>query len=164
MRRDDTLTAKVFILCLMVILGFVVWAFINNFFKAPEVNFDAEGVSETVSISGLALAPGDEREYSFDLKCRDSGKYQVSIELLEKADGGLKEFINVRVFLGDELVFSGNLSEVMGDSEVLLKEHTFGRESVELRIVYDMPLEVGNEAMGKYADFDMTLLLSEKEA
>ncbi len=162
MRHDDTLTAKVFVVCLMVILGFAIWSIVDNFFKDPEVDFDSEGISETVSINGLALVPGDEREYSFQLKCRDSGEYQVGLQMVEKIDGGLKEFINVTVELDGTVVLRGKLSDIMGTSSVVLENHKFGRDSVELVITYEMPIDVGNEAMGAYADFDMTFLLSEK--
>ena len=162
MRRDDTVTARVFIVCLMVIVGFVIWAFTDNFFKDPELEFDSEGISETVSINGLAMIPGDVREYSFDLKCRESGEYSVGLKLIEKADGGLKKFVDVSVFLDGNEILSGKLSDVMGTASTVLKDYEFGRESVDLVITYSMPSEVGNEAMGTHADFDLQLLISEK--
>lgn len=162
MRRDDTVTPRVFIVCLLFIVGFLIWAFIDNFFKDPKLEFDSDGISETVSVQGLALIPGDTREYSFDLKCRDSGKYQVALKLKEKADGGLKEFVDVSVVLDGNRILSGKLSEVMNTASMVLRDYEFGRESVDLVITYSMPDFVGNEAMGTHADFDIQLLISEK--
>ena len=160
--RDDTITPKVFILCLMAILGVVVWGFIENFFKDPSVDFDTGGVSEVVSVDGLALVPGKEREFSFQLKCRDSGEYQVGLMLTEKADGGLKPFVNVQVELDGKTILNGNLEEIMGSSAIVLDEYEFSRESVDLVITYMMPAEIGNEAMGTSADFDMHILIAGK--
>lgn len=162
MRRDDTVTTRTFIVCLLVIVGFVIWALFDNFFKDSEVDFDSEGISETVSVNGLAFIPGESRDYSFKLKCRDSGEYHVGLELKEKTDGGLKEFIDVQVVLDGKVVLTGNLSELMGSSSVVLRDYEFGRESVDLVITYSMPESVGNEAMGTSADFDMSILISEK--
>lgn len=167
MRRDDTLTAKVFFICLIIILGFVVWMIVNNFSDDKEVDFDAEGFHETVSIEGLALVPGDERDYSFKLKCRDKGEYQVGLRMVEKpeGDGGLKEFINVKIVLDDKVLYEGSLKEVLlGEAVIYGEPVSFSRESVDLVITYAMPIEVGNEAMGTFADFDMTLMVSEKGA
>jgi len=163
MRRDDTVTTRTFIVCLMVIVGFVIWALINNFNKEDgEVNFDTEGISETVSVNGLAFLPGESRDYSFKLKCREKGEYQVGLKLIEKADGGLKDFINVTVLLDGNSILTGNLGELMGYSSIVLRDYEFGRESVDLVITYSMPESVGNEAMGTSVDFDMSLLISEK--
>lgn len=161
MRRDDTVTTRTFIVCLLVIVGFLIWAFIDNFFKDP-LEFDSQGISETVSINGLAFIPGESRDYSFKLKCRDAGEYQVGLKLLEKADGCLKNFIDVNVVLDGNQVLSGNLGELMGTAEIVLRNYSFGRESVDLVITYSMPDTIGNEAMGASADFDMKLLISEK--
>ena len=161
MRHDDTFAPRVFLICGLVIVGFVIYAIINAF-GAKDVQFDAEGVTETFSVEGLALVPGEERTFTYTLKCKDSGRYGVGIEVKEKKDGGLKSFVNVVVRLDGEVILRGKLSDLMNTSETLLSDHTFGRESVELSVTYSMPESVGNEAMKTYSDFDMTLVLSEK--
>lgn len=132
--------------------------------SAPESVIEInEGELRKIEVNELWLAPGEMREYSFKIECRESADYVISLELDQRLDGGLEEFVEVTVRLGEKKIASGKLKTLLKYSEPITYETNLeeGCEA-EFKVTYFMPETVGNEAMGSSTKFDMLLSLNQK--
>ena len=122
-----------------------------------------DGVTEkTLKVPSLQLVPGSEKEYDVHVKCEATGLYQVEVFYYEKNDGGLKNFVNAVMMLGDERVHEGALLELIGGEPVKF-DWTFREdEEMTLTIRYEMPDEIGNEAKNTSAGFDVKIKITKK--
>ena len=161
MRFGGTISSKILIICAIVLAIFaIVFGCIKIFSPSGGLWFGEEGIEETVSIDGLGLVPGESREYSFVLNCTKEGRYAIGIKVDETKDGGLKNFVNVKIKIGDDTLLEDKLVNITDQTTVLDLSYPFLKTTEAFTVVYTMPLDVGNEAMNTYADFDMTVLIS----
>jgi hypothetical protein len=124
------------------------------------IKVSEDGVTESVQqVRDLKLNPTESKEYRVDLVCAASGSYYIYIDYEEKEDGGMKPFVEVTVKLGDEVVYEGSLAMLLEDGcePIQLEGELHAEEPLPITVCYLMPREVGNEAQGTYADFDLHL-------
>ena len=124
-----------------------------------DITVSADGTTETVmSVRELKLSPTESKEYSVNLVCAASGSYLVSLDFEQENDGGMKAFVDVTVKHDDEVVYEGGLLELL-DSDVIIdfESELHAKEPVVITVCYEMPYDVGNEAQGTYASFDIHL-------
>lgn len=127
----------------------------------PEnITVSADGVTESIlAVRDLKLSPTESKEYSVNLVCAASGSYHIYLDYEEKEDGGMKPFVDVTVKFGDEVIYEGELAALLADDGDLIKfeGELHAEEPLVVSICYLMPYDVGNEAQGTYADFDIHL-------
>ena len=121
------------------------------------ITLDSETSTErTLSYSANGLIPGDEREYSVNIKVPAGGKYTLSLDFEETRDRGLKEFINVDLDW-EGATYSATLSALLASEPVIFSVDIGGAKTTVLKIKYSMPSSVGNEAKNATCDFDIKL-------
>ncbi len=126
-----------------------------------DITVKADGVTEKImSVRDLKLSPTEKKEYSVNFYCAASGLYSMTVDYMEKEDGGMKNYVNVDVIFGDEVLYEGRLSELL-DGDVLVKFDGQLHESEPLTVsfIYEMPREIGNEAQGTWSDFDIRFIV-----
>ena len=123
------------------------------------ITVSENGVTEAVvEVRDLNLAPSESREYVINLVCKASGGYHITLEYEEQLDGGLKQFVNVAVRLGEETVYEGRLSKLLSGEEKIQFDGVLEEKTpLPITVIYEMPVSIGNEAQGTYADFDVRL-------
>ena len=148
----------------LLLLGLMAVMLIVFLGKAKEdfpknITVSENGVTESVlAIRDLKLNPTESKEYSVNLLCAASGSYHIYLDYEEKADGGMKPFIDVIVKFDDEVVYEGELSALLdGDEVIQFEGELHETEPLVVSICYLMPYDIGNEAQGTYADFDIHL-------
>ena len=151
----------------LLLLGSIAFSLIAFLTKVKEdfqenITVSESGVTEkAVKVRNLSLNPTDSREYSINLVCEASGKYLVSIEYDEKDDGGMKEFVNVTIKANDDMVYEGTLIDLIDNAPTVEFEgELYAKDPVVITINYAMPYEVGNEAEGTSADFDVIVKIA----
>lgn len=117
------------------------------------------GVTESVmEVRDLVLTPTAKKEYHVNLYCEATGGYNISLDYREKHDGGMKNFVVVKVSLGDKQVYEGMLSELLDeDITIDFPGELHADDPLTLTFSYEMPREIGNEAQGTSADFDIVI-------
>ena len=137
------------------ILAFYIWYAHITFEEGITVS--ADGVTEAVvEVRDLSLVPAQSKEYTINLICKATGGYHISLIYEEKIDGGMKQFVNVTVKLGDREVYRGSLSGLLNGEEVIQFDGELEeKEPLPVTVIYEMPTSIGNEAQGTYADFDV---------
>lgn len=121
------------------------------------ITVEADGVTEKiVNIRDLKLTPTEKKEYSVNFYCAASGLYSFTVDYMEKKDGGMKNYVNVDIIFGDEVIYEGSLSELLdGDVSVEFEGQLCDSEPLTVSFAYEMPKDVGNEAQGTWSDFDI---------
>ena len=117
----------------------------------------ADGVTESVmAVRDLHLNPTESKEYTVDLVCEASGSYHIYFDYAEETDGGMKEFVKVTVSCGETVMYEGSLKELLDTDTVIYFEAILEADDpVPVTVRYEMPRDVGNEAQGTFAGFDV---------
>ena len=121
----------------------------------------SEGKTETVEFEGLSLVPGESCEYAMELKGDYAEIYDVSLDFVDKdKDMTLKYYARVKIMLGDEVVCDELLADVFENDDIVLDVDLTEKKSTELKIVYYLPIEIGNEAKNAEAVFELQITAS----
>ncbi|MBR3804174.1 MAG: hypothetical protein IKJ14_02350 [Clostridia bacterium] len=158
----------------VLIISFIVVAFIsiaiifNNLDARSEftnsVKIDGSGYAEKeIEVRNLQLHPNESKSYTIEVAPEFGGDYEISINYQEIKDGGLKEFVTVSFSVDGKQVQSSSLKNLLdGKSSIVILQNFSEDKPLKLTVTYIMPYEVGNEAQGAYADFDVTLIFDKK--
>ena len=159
--KNRSLNILITALCLVGIMAVILAVFIEHVHEEFEekITVSAEGVTETVlPVRDLKLNPTESKEYSVNLVCAASGSYNVFLDYVELEDGGMKPFVNVTVKADGAVVYEGGLAALLDGNEVVqFESNLFAVKPCVITICYLMPYEIGNEAQGTYANFDVHL-------
>ena len=97
-----------------------------------------------------------------NLKCEVEGEYNVTVSFKELTNGGLKNYTDLRVLLGDEVIHESKLSEVLdfrNPVEIKFTCELDMKSTVPLTFEYSMPEGVGNDAKRTTAKFNTNILI-----
>lgn len=159
-RSINMLIVGFIVLAMMAVGLFVFIEYAHDVF--PEnITVSAEGkTTTTLPIRDLHLIPAETKEYSVNLVCEASGDYNVILEFNEEKDGGMKGFVNVTVSCDGESIFEGSLVELFEKGKTLEFIRTIEADDpTVITFSYSMPREIGNEAQGTFADFNVLLTI-----
>ncbi len=115
-----------------------------------------------VPFEHLGLAPGEECSYTLIVDVKDANQYDLALAFYEKADGALADYAHVRVESNGEVLRDQRLAELFEDNLLTMHVDLRGKKRERVKITYYLPAEVGNEAQGAEAVFE--LLVSAKGA
>ena len=117
-----------------------------------------DGNISPIEFEGLKMVPGDSAEYKLAFKGRDTKEYNVNLNFADvDPDGTLKNFIRVKILSGETELYDELLADAMDGKTLDLKVNFKKAENTELKLVYYMPLEVGNEAKLAASDFRLNI-------
>ena len=124
----------------------------------------SQGETEIVDFESLSLIPGDSCEYVIKLKDDNFPKYDLSIKFSDSApEKTLKNYAYVKVIADGKVVYEDLLATAFQDGGIVLPVDLIAGKNEELKIVYYLPLEVGNEAKNAEAIFKVKLTASNEE-
>ena len=121
---------------------------------SEKIIVQADGVTEnTLTVKELTINPGEKRECCVFLESEIEGDFSTIIAFEEIVDSGLKQFINVKIYLDDQTVYTGTLLELLNGYSVSFLSVLYKDNKTLLKIEYLMPEETGNEAQLTTASF-----------
>ena len=120
----------------------------------------SDGGSEIVEFEALALVPGEQCEYMVKLKNTNADEYDLSLDFVEIEEGTLKNFARVKIISGDETVYDELLCDALEDENITFPIDFNVFRNTEFKIVYYLPIEIGNEAENAEALFKLILTAS----
>ena len=121
-----------------------------------------EGKTETLSFEHLTLIPGQECEYVIQLEKASADTYNLELDFVEIEEKTLKNYARVKIVAGDEVVCDELLADAFESDVIVLPVDYAEGKNTELKIVYYLPSEVGNEAKKAEAIFELLLKASNK--
>ena len=149
----------------IALLGVVAILLLNSLQEAHDfekrVRIDRNGVvTEKLEVNDLTLNPGSKTEYTVKLKCKLEGTYDLSLVFVETEQSPLKDFVNVTVEHKGEVLKTATLAELLSGTSIDLVCDLNSVEYTDLIVRFEMPLDVGNEAKGATADFDIDMTIA----
>ena len=122
-----------------------------------------EGDTETVGFEALALVPGESCEYTVLLKKESTAKFDLRLQLSETEAGRagtLKNFARVKILSGETVLYDELLLDAFTDEAILVPVDFDQNQNTELKLVYYLPIGIGNEAKNAEAEFELLLTAS----
>ena len=122
------------------------------------VTLTQDGIAkETLSIEALSLRPGSKVQSEATITCEASGNFTFLISFSETEDSPLKEFIQVVVKVGEDLLGEYSLAELLGGQTMDFTRTVEMGKSFVLSLLYKMPLDVDDTAQGLEAKFTVNI-------
>ena len=159
--KNKSLNMLIVALLIIAAMSVMLFVFLDDAHDSfrDDVTVSANGVTEKIlNVRDLKLLPTEKNEYSVNFYCAASGLYGMTVDYVEKKDGGMKDYVNVTVLFADEVVYTGRLSELLDEKKDVLVNFEGQLHEVKpmtVTFIYEMPGNVGNEAQGTWADFDV---------
>lgn len=137
----------VFIITLIIILKF---SKTNTFY----ININNE-TKEVITLKELNLIPGEKFSYDLNLKSKKNGKYRINLIFNELDDSLLKNYLNVVVINKDDILYEDLLCNSLKDNGIEFKLDFYKNKPINLKIIYYLDQNVGNEVQKELALFEL---------
>lgn len=119
-----------------------------------------DGKTESLAFADLTLVPGEECEYTVKLEKSGASKYDLELDFVETEEKTLKNYAYVKIIANGEVICDELLATVFENDNIVLPVNFDEGKNTELKIVYYLPIEVGNEAKKAEAVFELLLTAS----
>ncbi len=119
-----------------------------------------DGKTEALEFKNLTLVPGEECEYVVKLKKSGVSKYDLSLDFVEIEEKTLKNYARVKIIANGEVICDELLATAFEGEKIVLPVDFNKGKNTELRIVYYLPVDTGNEAKNAEAIFELLLTAS----
>lgn len=162
--------ATILTACLLVILAsagfnaYLLWH-VENRDDAIQVGLDSDG--EIIEFRDLEMHPGDSVEFDLAITHEVEGECQLSLDFIDSAPvevtNNLKNYIKVIIIFNGDKIFEDDLVKVIDTELAPITCVLDEKKPVEMKIIYLMPIEVGNEAENAEAFIDLAIKVSNEE-
>ena len=120
-----------------------------------------DGKTESLAFEDLTLVPSEECEYTIQLEKTSASKYDLELDFVDTDEKKtLKNYARVKIVANGEVISDELLADAFEKEKIVLPVDFDEGENTELKIVYYLPLEVGNEAKNAEAVFELLLTAS----
>ena len=159
MKREIIMRVGIIVIAVLILCGVILTLLLmNDRVRGNVFDIGLDGNISPIEFEGLKMVPGDSVEYKLAFKGRDAKEYNVNLNFADvDPDGTLKNFIRVKILSGETELYDELLADAMDGKTLDLKVNFKKAENTELKLVYYMPLEVGNEAKLATSDFRLNI-------
>lgn len=131
---------------------------------SKEITLSGTVVHEELGVSLDGMVPGKTVSYMVSFKGEISQTYDVSLVFTPAGDCTLADYIDVNVTLDGKQLNAGKLNAYLSGDAINLGLSATEKDKSVLEITYTMPAEVGNEAQGASAAFNVEITAGQKGA
>lgn len=167
MKKINWISVLMIALCVLILVGTGITAYslLNPTKGTTMIRLDlTEGAGgKIVTFSDLTMIPGESSKYCLLLSSEVEDEFEITLHFSEIDDKLLKEFAYVRIENGDELLCDKRLSEVLLGEPLTCTRKLSNKTEADIRITYYLPEDVGNEAQGTAAEFELMITASNDE-
>lgn len=153
------------LICTLIVVG-VIFTFYTLSTKGDlekEIVINSDGKAHDVlEVNSMKLFPSEKKLYDIGLTSKLEGTFHVRLDFNEIEDGGMKEFVDVVIKVGEEEIFEGKLSYLLGDYVVEFDSLIKKTSLTIIEIEYSMSEEVSNEAKNTFSSFNIDLTIERK--
>ena len=119
-----------------------------------------DGKTEVLEFKDLTLVPGEECEYVVKLKKSGADQFDLSLDFVELEEKTLKNYARVKIIANGKVICDELLATVFEGEKIVLPVDFNKGKNTELKIVYYLPVDTGNEAKNAEAIFKLLLSAS----
>ena len=124
-----------------------------------EINL-SDKTTEAIKFESLRLVPGEQCEYIITLKRDNADEYDLMLDFVETEEKTLKNYVRVKIIANVETVCDELLADAFEKDNIVLPINFDEKKNSEIKIVYYLPIEVGNEAKNAEAVFELLVTAS----
>lgn len=117
----------------------------------------SDGKTQIIEFEDLCLIPGEECEYIVKLENTGTEQCNVTLDFREIEEKALKHFVRVKIISDGEILCDELLADMFQHENIVLPVDFTENKNTELKIVYFMPLETGNEAKNAETVFELRI-------
>lgn len=146
----------------LIVIGIAVMAWVlitDGDRSAIEVQI-SDGKTETVEFEALGLVPGERCEYNITMRAESSDIYDLTLDFVETGESTLKNFARVKIVANGDILCDELLATVFENDAILMSVDFRENRNTDLKIIYYLPAEVGNEAKNTEAEFELLITAS----
>lgn len=150
---------------LFICVSLIILIFLIGINENPVVdNFiliDGKGQTiQEIKVKEMEVNPGSISKTTLNLSTIDSGNYNIKIEFIEEEATDLKKYINLLIEANEDIIHESSLEEVInGKYEISFKSKLEKNIPLQLNIIYEIPLDVGNEIKGLDVKLEIKLIV-----
>lgn len=152
LRKDKYFSLFVIISLVFIITLIIILKFSNSNTFYIKVNNETK---EVITLKELNLIPGEKFSYDLNLKSKKNGKYRINLIFNELDDSLLKNYLNVVVINKDDILYEDLLSNSLKDNGIEFKLDFYKNKPINLKIIYYLDQNVGNEVQKELALFEL---------
>lgn len=141
------------ILCGILLIGGVVSLLIYRQWKERESAFSVL----TIPFRQLNLIPGESCEYPIPLEDRSVEVFEFRFVSTDYEQQNLQDFVTVQVIVNGEVLCDKLLRTVMDNEDEILLVDLTGCTERNIKVIYSMSPEIGDEAQEAEADFRLEI-------
>ena len=163
--RNTIIRTLIVVGSLLIITGIVIIALMTSTSDNPGiVNVDMDNSKpQAVEFNNFDLVPGSSCEYEIKFNGSRFKQYTVALEFVEKENKSLKDYLRVKIISGDKEIYDNLLANAFSDIPLALSVDFDKGLNTDLKLVYYLPIEVGNEAKNADADFELLFKAESEE-
>lgn len=157
--RKKITNITLIVMCVIILLGVVLTIYFLTADKhVIKVSIEPD-TTKAIQFEELYLRPSESCEYTLSLSSEYAEEYRLTLRFEDQNTKlTLKDYAYVRIEKDGEVLCDTRLSEIFEQPSIeLTVDFTDGKKN-DIRIIYYMPEDVGNEAQNAEADF--TLLVT----
>ncbi len=164
MQKPKFISAALVTLSVLILVGVIMIYFLLNSQREQDMICIelAEEKCKTVSFEAPCLIPGSSSEYKISLLGKIEDDYRVTLGFSEEAALLLGQYACIRIETEEGVLCDAPLASVLDRSDLFFDCHLTRGEGYHIKIIYYMPVEVGNEAQKTEADFILTFTASSR--
>ena len=122
------------------------------------------GEQQPLKFESLKLVPGQQCEYTVNLEKIRTDDYTVNFDFIDvKEEYTLKNFARVKLVSGDEILYDELLADAFEDEKITMTVDFSEKKNTKFKVIYYLPIDVGNEAKNAEAVFELLLTASNEE-
>lgn len=164
MTRNRLMRILLIIISVLILIGVVLMRCTPNSLNADGSVIDvllSDGKTQIIAFENLSMVPGEVCEYIVRLQHSEAEQCSVSLDFREKdGEQALKYFVRVQIISGEEMICDELLADVFQKGKLVLPVDFVANTNTELKILYVMPIEVGNEAKNAETVFELRIRAS----
>lgn len=156
---------SIYFIGLFICVSLIILIFLIGINENPVVdNFiliDGKGQTiQEIKVKEIEVNPGSISKTTLNLSTIDSGNYNIKIEFIEEEATDLKKYINLLIEANEDIIHESSLEEVInGKHEISFKNKLEKNIPLKLNIIYEIPLDVGNEIKGLDVKLEIKLIV-----
>lgn len=156
---------SIYFIGLFICVSLITLIFLIGINENPVVdNFiliDGKGQTiQEIKVKEIEVNPGSISKTTLNLSTIESGNYNIKIEFIEEEATDLKKYINLLIETNEDIIHESSLEEVInGKYEISFKSKLEKNIPLKLNIIYEIPLDVGNEIKGLDVKLEIKLIV-----
>jgi len=162
MKKNKFVRIVLIVLSVMILIGVALIIYIlstvNNH-NIIKVNI-RDNATQVVEFQDLCLIPGEKCEYTISIGSDTSDKYKVELAFHEIAENTLKNYVHIKIETNEEIVCNQLLATLFDNNNITLFVDLTEDKKNDIKIIYYLPEEIGNEAQNAEANFELLITAS----